>query len=182
MCFKLPLNNFRAIENRHLEIHQKKFNQITENKSSIGHYGEESETGYIFTADLEFPEEAQKKLLAFPLVPEAMVIDEDMLSPGQKKTWAHLFKKPYYTSSHKKMVNSFNKKRSYTSHYQLLKFIASLGVKVKLIRGYSFIQKNFISSYVKYCAQQRKMSKNPADKQMWKDLCNIIFGKIRIYY
>ena len=178
MCFRMPLDRFETIKKEDLDIHQRKFDQITKNLSSKGHYKEDSETGYIFCADLEFPKAAQKKLLAFPLAPEGMIVEEDLLSEGQKDTWNDLFKRPYYTSNHMKMVNSFSKKKLYTSHYQYLKFLASMGVKVTLRRGHMFRQTNFISSYVKYCAQQRKLSTNPADKQMWKDLCNIIFGML----
>jgi hypothetical protein len=181
MCFRLPLDKFKTIGKEDLDKHQLKFDQMRENLSTVGHYSEDSDTGYIFCADLEFPKESQEKLLAFPLAPEAMVVEEDLLSEGQRETWNRLFKRPYYTSTHKKMVNSFSRKKSYTSHYQYLKFLAALGVKIKLKRGYSFRQTKFISSYVKYCAQQRKMSTNPADKQMWKDLCNIIFGMYSFY-
>ena len=180
MCFRLPLNKFEVISERGLAKHQLKFDQMTKNLSADGHYREDSETGYIFCADLEFPVAAQKRLLTFPLAPEGMIVDEDLLSQGQKEIWSSLYKSPYYTTTHRKMVNSFSKKKGYTSHYQYLKFLASLGVKIKLKRGYMFKQKKFISKYVKYCAQQRKLSTNPADKQMWKDLCNIIFGMLNI--
>ena len=176
MCFRLPLDGFEVVSDRDLAKHQLKFDQIREKLSAEGHYSENSETGYIFCADLEFPVAAQKKLLAFPLAPEGMIVEENLLSQGQKEIWSSLFKKPYYTTTHMKMVNSFSRKKGYTSHYQYLKFLATLGVKIRLKRGYMFRQKKFISSYVKYCAQQRKLSTNPADKQMWKDLCNIIFG------
>ena len=182
MCFRLPLDRFEIIRNEDLSKHQLKFEQMRENLSIEGHYSEDSDTGYIFCADLEFPKAAQEKLLAFPLAPEGMIVEEDLLSEGQKDTWSSLFKRPYYTTSHKKMVNSFSKKKAYTCHYQYLKFLAGLGVKIKLKRGYMFRQTEFISSYVKYCSQQRKMSRNPADKQMWKDLCNIIFGMVDIKY
>lgn len=182
MCFRLPLDRFENIRNEDLGKHQLKFDQMRENLSIEGHYSEDSDTGYIFCADLEFPKAAQEKLLAFPLAPEGMIVEEDLLSEGQKEIWSSLFKRPYYTTTHKKMVNSFSKKKAYTCHYQYLKFLAGLGVKIKLKRGYMFRQTEFISSYVKYCAQQRKMSTNPADKQMWKDLNNIIFGRVDIKY
>ena len=178
MCFRLPLDKFELIRKEDLGKHQLKFDQMRKNLSTEGHYSEDSETGYIFCADLEFPEAAQEKLLAFPLAPEGMIVEEEVLSEGQKETWNSIFKRPYYTTTHKKMVNSFSRKKAYTSHYQYLKFLAALGVKIKLKRGYMFRQTKFISSYVKYCAQQRKLSTNPADKQMWKDLCNIIFGML----
>ena len=181
MTFRMPLDSFAVIEEQELLVHQKKFEQITLHQSTKGHYGEDSDTGYIFSADLEFTHAAQQKLLAFPLAPEGMVVEEEMLSDGQRQTWDSLFKKPYYTTSHKKMVSSFSKKKSYTSHYQYLKFLAALGVKVTLRKGYKFRQTNFISSYVMFCAQQRKKSTNAADKKLWKDLANIIYGEMNYH-
>ena len=177
MTHRMPLDNFAVIEEHDLSLHQKKFDWMTSHQTSEGHYNDNVDTGYIFCADLEFTHAAQQKLLAFPLAPEGMIVEEDWISPGQKKTWDSLFKKAYYTTSHKKMVSSFNKKKSYTSHYQYLKFLAALGVKVKLRRGYEFRQTNFISSYVEFCAQKRKESTNAADKKLWKDLANIIYGE-----
>ena len=43
-------------------------------------FKENSEEGYIYVADLEFPEEVQKKMLSFPQVPEQMVIESEMIS------------------------------------------------------------------------------------------------------
>ena len=100
-----------------------------------------------------------------------------MLSEGQKKTWSKLFKQAYSSCNHKKMVNSFATKKEYTSHFRMLIFLSQMGVEVKILRGYSFHQTNFISSYVKFCSNQRKESTNAADKDLWKLMANIIYGK-----
>ena len=59
-----------------------------------------------------------------------------------------------------------------------LAFYAKLGVKVTIRRGYKFYQSKFISSYVKFCASKRKLAKSASDKKLWKDMANIIFGKL----
>ena len=69
------------------------------------------------------------------------------------------------------------RKQNYTSHYQLLSYLSSLGVKVTLVRGYAFQQTEFISGYVNFCAAQRKKSVNSSDKKLWKNMANIIYGK-----
>ena len=128
---------------------------------------------------MKFSEKVQKKLLSYPIVPESLVIESEMLSQGQLETWRRLFGKDY-SNSHKKMVACFQTKEAYTSHYQTLAFFSVLGVEVTLLRGYKFRQTNFLSSYVKMCADQRKKATNPADKNIHKLMANIIFGKVSV--
>lgn len=178
MVEEMPLDKFRDMKPTELEPHQEIFNLITQHGDDTKFYPENSKEGYIFCAKLEFSDEVQAKLLSYPLAPEALIVEEDMISEGQRKTWNHLFGKAYFSTNHKKMVNCFKEKKCYTSHYKLLAFLAKLGVKVTLIRGYSFHQERFISSYVSFCAAQRKLSTNPADKNLWKLMANIIYGKV----
>jgi hypothetical protein len=178
MTKSMPLKDFQDVEEDELKEHQRKFDQILQ-KPSQSQYDKNSSIGYIFVADLEFSKKAQQKLLSFPLIPQQLVVEEDMLSEQQKKIWNTLFTNKRYTSSmRKKMVNSFFKKEEYTSHYRNLAFYCKLGVKVTLRRGYKFYQSKFISSYVKFCSAKRKSAKSASDKKLWKDMANIIFGKL----
>ena len=175
---KMPLDNFEDIEQEELQRHQEKINLIRKTKTSTNIYPEDTEEGYIFCAKLEFSEKVQEKLISYPIVPETLVIEPDMLSQGQQNTWRQLFGNEYGKGQHKKMVNCFQTKEGYTSHYQNLAFLSVLGVKVELLRGYKFRQTSFIAEYVSMCAEQRKRSTNPADKNLWKLMANIIFGKV----
>ena len=173
MTHKMPLDSFRTVEQSELDTHQTYFDSNKTQKM----YSEASNQGFIFTAQLDFPKKVQKKLLSYPLVPEALLVEEEMLSKGQKATWKALFSKKYSNGGHKKMINSFKTKKNYTSHYQLLSYLSSLGVKVTLVRGYAFRQKEFIAGYANFCASQRKKSSNAADKKLWKNMINIMYGK-----
>ena len=173
MTHEMPLDSFRNMTEEELNTHQSFFDQST----TEAEYKKTGNEGFIFCAKLDFPKQVQKKLLSYPLVPEALLVEESMLSEGQKATWKTLFSKKYAHSGHKKMINSFKTKQNYTSHYQLLSFLSSLGVKVTLVRGYAFRQTKFISDYVNFCAAQRKKSTNTADKKLWKNMANIIYGK-----
>lgn len=114
----LPLKDFEDMEEDELLLHQRKFDQILQ-KPSQSQYDKNSSTGYIFVADLEFSKKVQKKLLSYPLIPQGMVVEEDMLSDQQKNIWETLFAHKRYTSSmRKKLVNSFHEKKEYTSHYR----------------------------------------------------------------
>ena len=107
--------------------------------------------------------------------------DESVAETPVNYVWwyGRLFGKDY-SNSHKKMVACFQTKEAYTSHYQTLAFFSVLGVEVTLLRGYKFRQTNFLSSYVKMCADQRKKATNPADKNIHKLMANIIFGKVSV--
>ena len=173
MTHKMPVDSFRNMGQAELVKHQTFFDMKLTGKK----YKETSNEGFIFCCKLDFPKKVQKKLLSYPLVPEALLVEEDMLSEGQNATWKALFSKNYSNGGHKKMVNSFKTKQNYTSHYQLLSFLSLMGVKVTIVRGYAFRQTNFISGYVNFCAAQRKKSTNASDKKLWKNMANIIYGK-----
>ena len=179
MTHKMPVDSFRNMDQTELDKHQTFFDMnITKKK-----YQDTDHEGFIFCCQLDFPKKVQKRLLSYPLVPEALLVEEDMLSKGQKATWKALFSKNYGNGGHKKMINSFKRKQNYTSHYQLLSFLSSMGVIVNIVRGYAFRQTNFISGYVNFCAAQRKKSNNASDKKLWKNMANIIYGKfIGIFY
>lgn len=176
MTRPMPLDHFEPLNEAEVQIHQQLFDEIYQTKKIPNQYKENNREGFIFAAKIEFPKHVQKKLLNFPIVPDQMVIDEEMLSEYQKVVWKTLFKGEYKCSS-KKMVNSFAKKENYVGHYRLLAFYASLGVKITLQRGYKFRQKNFIANYVNYCAQMRKLSTTSFGKKMWKNMANIVYGK-----
>ena len=129
---RMPLDDFQYLNPEEIDDHRKKMNRIYLN-SKDDEYSENSKTGFIFVAKIEFPEETQKKLLSYPLVPDHMVIEEDMLSQNQKNTWVRLIGGNYSSTTMKKMVNSFETKEEYTSHYKMLAFLASKGI-YKLIQ------------------------------------------------
>ena len=176
MTRNMPLDQFENLSDDELHFHQELYDKIYRDKKVVNQYKEETEKGYIFVAKIKFPKHAQRKLVSFPIVPDQMVVEEEMLSEHQKTVWKKLFKGDYKCVS-KKMVNSFAKKENYVGHYRLLAFYASLGVKITLQRGYKFRQKKFIANYVKYCAQMRKLASTNFEKKMWKNMVNINYGK-----
>ena len=169
MTRSMPLDQFQPLTPEEVQDHQILFDKTYREKRVVQQYKDDSKEGYIFVARIHFPKRVQRKLLSFPLVPEQMVIEEEMLSNHQKSVWKKLFKGEY-KSSHKKMVNSFATKENYVGHYRLLAFYSSLGVKVILQRGYKFRQKKFIANYVNYCAQMRKLATTNFGKKMWKNM------------
>ena len=144
MIHKMPLDQFETVTGGEIKKFQQYYDHLSNQNNVPSFSDDESTTGFIFCAELAFPKKAQKRLLSFPLAPEALIVDEEMLSKGQRETWKKLFNQPYYSTNHKKMVNCFAEKKEYVAHYQYLTFLSKLGVKVTLKRGYKFYQESFI--------------------------------------
>ena len=125
MTESLPLDNFQNMIDDEIADQQRKFDLISSTNNETLNIPNESSEGYIFVAKLEFPIEVQKKLLSYPLVPEQMLVEEDMLSKSQLDTYETLFGTKYTNKSNKKMVNSFEDKMEYTVHYRNLAFYCS---------------------------------------------------------
>ena len=174
MTKPMPLDQFQPLTTEELCKHQRIFDQMYQEKKVEQQYKQDTKEGYIFVARIKFPKRVQRKLLTFPICPDQMVIEEEMLSKHQRAIWKKLFNTKY-KCSHKKMVNSFATKQNYVGHYRLLAFYSSLGVKITLQRGYKFHQKNFIANYVNYCAHKRKLATTNFDKKMCKNMVWIWF-------
>lgn len=178
MTANLPLDSFENLASHEIAEQQLTYDKILIIGDDDIHIQQDSDEGFIFVAKLEFPAEAQKKLQSYPLLPEQMVVEEDMLSNNQLETWNRLFGSKYSGKTYKKMVNSFATKLEYTVHYKNLGFYCSLGVRATLIRGYKFRQKKFIAPYVNLCTSKRKEANDDFDKDIWKRMNNIVFGKL----
>ena len=176
MIHKMPLDQFERVDDEEIQQFQNYYEQLSLQEEIPRFTADEATTGFIFCAELKFSKVAQKRLLSFPLAPEALIVDEEMMSKGQRETWKKLFNQPYYSTNHKKMVNCFSEKKEYVAHYQYLTFLAKLGVKVTIKRGYKFFQEEFIKPYVTFCSKQRQAATNEADKRLWKLMANIIYG------
>jgi len=179
MTTSLPLDSFETLTSSEIIRHQLVYDRILDSgDENINLAQEEDDEGYIYVAKLEFSIEAQKSLLSYPLIPEQLVVEEEWLSENQLGIWNTLFGGKYSTKSHRKMVNSFAAKMEYTCHYRNLRFYCSLGVKASIVRGYKFRQRNFIAPYVNLCTSKRKESTDDFDKNIWKLMNNIVFGKL----
>ena len=124
---RMPLDDFEYLSPEEIDHHQKKMEQIYLNGSN-DEYSENSKIGFIFVSKIEFSEKTQKILSSYPLVPDHLVVEEDMLSQNQKNTWVQLIGANYSSTSMKKMVNSYATKEEYTSHYRMLAFLVSKGI------------------------------------------------------
>ena len=73
MCQKLPYKDIKFVEGNFTEEH-------IDTWSDLG-------TGFILDVDLEYPEELHDKHIDYPLAPEIMKVNADMLSETQKEIY-----------------------------------------------------------------------------------------------
>lgn len=136
----------------------------------------ESDVGYILEVTLSYPPSLHKSHNWFPIAVENSIISYDDLSPCAKNIYYQLRGHRRYNA--KKLTSTFYDRVKYTLHYRNLKTYLELGMELKKVhRVLQFNQENIIRPYIDYCANQRKLAKNPFQNRLFKDLMNIIFGK-----
>jgi hypothetical protein len=155
----LPISDFRFMsddEIRHLDI------------DSIA---DDSSTGYILEVDLKYPSKLHDLHNCFPLAPEKMKVNHEMLSPYCK----NLSKGQISTE---KLIPNLQDKQKYVLHYRNLKLYKRLGLEItKIHRVLSFTQKDWMRPYIETNTKLRQNSKTEFEKDLFKLLNNAVFGK-----
>ena len=133
------------------------------------------EKGCIIECDLEYPENLHDKHNMYPLAPEKLLVNEDMLSPYCNQL-LNEFKMQKNTC--KKLIPNLMNKQKYVLHYKNLKLYLDLGMKlVKIHRVLEFKQKNWLKDYIDFNTQKRKNANNAFEKDFFKLMNNSVFGK-----
>ena len=86
---------------------------------------EDSRLRYILKVDLEYPKELHDEHNLYPLVPEHVHVNDDMLSPFQRKYF------PSLRGCVWKLIPNLYNKEKYVVHYRNLQLYASLSMKIK---------------------------------------------------
>jgi hypothetical protein len=107
----------------------------------------------------------------YPLTPEHMTINENMLSPFCKSMNVnHVFTE--------KLIGSLQTKTKCKVHYRNLILYLSLGMKLlKVHRVVALNQKPWLKSYIELNTRLRQMSKSEFEKDFFKLMNNACFGK-----
>lgn len=136
---------------------------------------EDESEGFIAEVDLEYPSNLHEAHRSFPLAPEKRVIAEAELSSYQKQCHKELGTKHLKTE---KLVGSFHKRIKYVAHASTLKLYTELGLKITHVhRVLTFTETNFLKSYIDFCTSRRKKARNNFEKNLYKLMCNAVFGK-----
>lgn len=161
----LPISDYEWVDPSH---HDKLLNTI----QSIS---DESEKGYIFQVDLEYPKELHDSHNDYPLASEKMQVTDEMLSDYSRSLKAKLGGS---SSEVEKLILNLNNKTKYTVHYRNLKLYLQLGLKVsKVYKILQFKQKAWLSPYIKENTDRRSKAKSDFEKDFYKLMNNAVYGK-----
>ncbi|XP_026285709.2 uncharacterized protein LOC113211531 [Frankliniella occidentalis] len=163
LCEKLPIGGFRFLTDREID------------EFDVTKINPESDIGYLFEVDLEYPTELHDKHNDYPLAPEHVEPQYKDLSKLQKK-----LVRDYELSrkSTKKLIPTLSDKKNYVLLGDLLLLYAQLGLKVKKIhRVIEFEQKAWLKPFIEHNINMRKKATSDFQKSFWKLMCNSVFGK-----
>jgi len=163
MMEHLPVSGFRWLSDHEIS----NLNLIT--------ISNDSNDGYIFEVDLSYPNTLHDLHNDFPLAPEKLIVNENMLSNYQVKL-AKLFNIGY--SDNAKLVPNLSNKSKYVVHYRNLQLYISLGMHVtKTYRVLTFKQSPWMYKYINFNTEKRRECTTQFDKDFFKLLNNSIYGK-----
>ena len=98
------------------------------NKTNLANYSEEHDEGLLLEVDLDYPQELHDLHNDFPLAPEKLKVNKNMLSEYCQK-----ISEKFNISSGQvhKLITMLGKKEKYVLHYRNLQLYLSLGLKLK---------------------------------------------------
>ena len=139
---KLPTHGFKWID-----VNKSKAMKLLEKK--------DTNQGFIFEVDLDYPEELWESHYDYPLAPEKIKIDNV-----------------------EKLVCSFLPKKHYVVHYKNWKQYLQEGMILKKVhRGIKFYQSPWMEPYIRKNTDLRKLANNAFEKDFFKLMNNSVFGK-----
>ena len=117
--------------------------------------GRDTNKGYIFEVDLEYPRKLWVSHNDYPLAPERMTIN------GVEK-----------------LIGSFKPRKNYVVHYRNLKQYLEMGMRLTAVhRGISFYESPWMEKYIMKNTELRKTAANSFEKDFFKLMNNSVFGK-----
>ena len=118
-------------------------------------YNKNDNKGYILDVDVDYPSKVQNLHSDLPSLPERMVINNT-----------------------KTLVCNLNDKKNYIVHINVLKQALDHGLKLKKVhRIIEFEQEAWLKEYIDVNTELRKKATNDFEKDFFKLLNNVVFGK-----
>ena len=135
MSQKLPVNGFKWVK-------QKKLSKF--NEDFIKKYDEDSNTGYFFEVDLEYPKTLFNSHKDLPFLPKRKKVENV-----------------------EKLICSIEDKEKYVIHKRALKQALNHGINLKkLYRVIQFKQKVWLKTYINMNTELRKKAQNEFEKKI----------------
>ena len=137
---------------------------------------EDQEVGYFVECDLDYPPVLHDAHHDYPLAPERLNVQIEMLSETQIEVRTH-----YCMSAsawNVKLIPNLMPKKSYLCHYLNLQFYISHGLKLtRVTRVLRFKQSRWLAPDIEKNSLLRAAAKNDFEKDFFKLMNNSIYGK-----
>ena len=136
MSQSLPVSNFKFLTEKGI------------NNFDLDFISENSQTGYILECDLKYSKELLELHNDYPLCPEKIKVNSDMLS----KCCSDIANKHgIEVGGVRKLIPNLGDKVKYVVHYKNLQYYLSLGMKlVKIHKILKFKQSEWLKEYVDF--------------------------------
>ena len=132
----------------------------------------DNEIGYIIECDLSYPDHLHPSHSDYPMAPEHMTVEPELLSPFAKR----LMGKEWKPS--KKLIPNLSNKTKYVCHYRNLQFYVNHGLIVtKIHRILAFKQSRWLKPWIDYCTTKRMTARSDFESDLAKLQANATFGK-----
>lgn len=121
---------------------------------------------------LRYPKELHDRDWEYPLAPESIVINRDMLSEKQISMMDSSWK------GMSKLAPNLMDKDRYVCHYRNLKLYLNMGMELVKIYGVvSFFQSPWLRDWVSFCTLLRIDARNKFEEDLCKLYVNSVYGK-----
>lgn len=132
--------------------------------------------GAIFEVSLLYPESLHDKHNCYPLCPEKRAVHFNELSPFQKQIVRT--SSMHYNDKQTKLLAHFYPRENYIVHQDNLRFYLEQGIILtKIHRILTFLEKPWLSSFVKFNADRRQESLTTFHQKFFKMTNNAVFGR-----
>ena len=147
-----------------------------ENNIDVLNFDCEGDTGIFVEVDLNYPKELHDLHNNYPLAVESRTIRNKELSPYQLKQMSQHGES--HSENLKKLLPTLYDKKNYVCHIKNLQYYVKNGLVLsKVHRVLKFKQTAWLKTYIDFNTDQRKLSKNEFEKDMYKLMNNAVFGK-----
>lgn len=135
----------------------------------------DSEIGYVFEVDMDYPEHLHDLHNDYPLAVENLRVNNEELSDYQRELLTYV---PSTCGGVDKLIGTLKSKKNYVVHYRNLQLYLDLGLKLTAVhRCLSFEQSAWLKPYIDLNTKLRTESNNDFDKDFYKLMNNAVFGK-----
>ena len=163
MMSYLPYKGFKWIN-----ITDEHVNKVSNKKDNKKH-------GYILKVDMYLPDELHNQQRDFPMVPEKLILKENMLS-RQQIVMMKKFNIKIGTT--KKLIPNLFPKEKYVVHLKNLKYYLRNGwILTKVYGILELKQLKWMKLYIEFNTPKRMQATYRSDKEFFKLMINSVYGK-----